>query len=661
MSGKSISRRNFLKMAAMAAVGVYAASCAKPEQPAAEPTKAPAAPTTAPTAAAPEKVTYKEAPMLAELVKAGKLPPVEERLPKEPLILEVVEEIGTYGGTMHVGEKNPTIDRYYKETLLQFGPDGSEIGPNVFTKWEMSPDGKVWTFKIREGLKYSDGSVMTVDDYVFSWNDVYGNATLTPSFPSTLKSGGQPGVIAKVDDYTFTLTFAAPYPILAIFFAQPRFFLVPRAYAEKFHAKYADTATLNKMVADAKLERWDQLFSTMVSSTNAQFDNLELPLWFTYVPIVHMTDPNWTVSRNPYYYKVDPAGNQLPYIDKITYAILKDDQLFVSKAIAGEFDLQFMQLGWAANHPVLKENEAKGGYRVLNWTQTLGNSSMIMYNQSYEADPVVAKYIQDKKFRQAVSVALDRDEINKIIYFGKGTIRQATVIDSSPDFKPEYATKYLAYEPDKANQWLDEIGLDKKDAEGYRIAPETGQALTIIFSIQPPMASAEAGELIAAQLKKVGIKLVINIEDNALHYQKMASNDLQMSIWSMDTAWYPAWLTYAYWIIPFVQASSRIGPAFGQWRDTGGTAGKQPTGDMAKALELFDQALVEPDEAKRIALASQVLEIQSENLWSTGTVVLPDHDIVVKNNLRNVPETGLSDWLMRTMKNGHPEQFFFKA
>ncbi|NLF15205.1 MAG: ABC transporter substrate-binding protein [Anaerolineaceae bacterium] len=655
---KMISRRNFLKAAAMTAVGIYAAACAPSEQqPAAEPTKAVG---TAPTAAAPEKVTYKEAPMLAELVKGGKLPPVEERLPKEPYIQQVTEEIGVYGGTLHVGDKNPTCDRYYREPLLEFSPDGSAIGPLVFTKWELSSDLKEWTFKIREGLKWSDGQPMTSDDYVFWWNDVLSNKEITPTFPSTFKAGGEPGTLTKVDDYTFKMVFKAAYPVLAIYLAQPRL-INPKHYCQKFHAAYVDKATLDKMVADAKFERWDQLFGAKCNSTNPILDNPELPTWNIYNTITPMTDPNYAASRNPYYFKVDPEGNQLPYIDKVAFAILKDDQLFVSKAIAGEFDLQFMQLGWAANHPVLKENESKGGYRVLNWQQSLGNSSMIMYNQSYEADPVVAKYIQDKKFRQSVSVALDREEINKVIYFGKGSIRQATVIDSSPDFKPEYATKYLAYEPAKANQWLDEIGLDKKDAEGYRIAPETGQALTIIFSIQPPMASAEAGELIAAQLKKVGIKLVINIEDNALHYQKMASNDLQMSIWSMDTAWYPAWLTYAYWIVPFVQASSRIGPAIGQWRDSGGTAGKQPTGEMAKALEIFDQALVEGDEAKRIELASQVLEILSENLWSTGTVVLPDHDIVVKNTLRNVPETGISDWLMRTMKNARPEQFFFKA
>jgi peptide/nickel transport system substrate-binding protein len=232
-------------------------------------------------------------------------------------------------------------------------------------------------------------------------------------------------------------------------------------------------------------------------------------------------------------------------------------------------------------------------------------------------------------------------------------------MDISPDFKPEYATRYIEYDVDQANAWLDEVGLDQKDAEGFRIAPENGEALTLTISCIPPQ--AENNELIKEYWAEVGIKVVVKTEERSVHYERMSSNELQLSTWGMDGALYPLWLNYAYWIVPWIQGSSRIGPAFGLWRDTNGEQGKEPTGDIARALELFDQAVVEVDEEKRIALASQVLDIASEGVWAIGTYLLAKGFFVVKNNFRNVPEAAVSDWILRTPKNTHTEQYFIQS
>jgi peptide/nickel transport system substrate-binding protein len=594
--------------------------------------------------------------MLAEMVQAGEIPPVEERLPKDPLVVPVYEEIGQYGGTCRRGRPagRAVGSRFWREPFISFTATGQGLEPNVFSAWEVSEDGQTFDFHLREGLKWSDGEPVTTEDFMFYYDDILLNEDLTPSFPSRMVAEGEPAVWEAIDDYTLRISFVGPLPLLPLHFAQPWYPSFPKHYLQQFHPNYAGQEKADQQAADNDYEFWYQYFGTK----SDMFDNPDLPTWNTWVTTTARNAPEYTVVRNPYYYKVDPEGNQLPYIDRVVDEEIADEELYVTKAIAGEFDLQFMYLQWAENHPILKENEENGDYRVLVWQQTLGNSYMIMFNQSYIDDPVVANYITNKKFRQALSHAIDREDFNNIQYYGKGTIRQATVIDSSPDFKPEYATRYIEYDPDLANQWLDELGLDERDSEGYRIAPETGEPLVLtMFAVEWVGTGAE---LISEYWREVGIKSVIKIEDNTVHYQRMTANELVVSFWTMDTAWYPAWLTYAYWIVPWVQGASRIGPAFGLWRDTNGQDGIEPTGDMAMALNLFDQAVVETDEDKRVELASQVLDIASENLWAIGTAAFQDHDIVVKNNLRNVPETGLSDWLMRSIKNGHPEQFFFK-
>jgi peptide/nickel transport system substrate-binding protein len=661
----TLSRREFLRFSALTAAGIAAAACAKTptEAPqAATPTQAAAAatPTQAakeePTATpAPAGPTEGQAPMLQEQVAAGTLPDVQERLPGTPLVLPVVEEIGQYGGTWRRAWKGAGDTggpaRLWPEAMVHFSPDGTEFQPNVFTEWEATEMGSVYTFKLRAGLKWSDGVPVTADDFTYWYNDELLNEELNPSTPSWMKAGGEMGTIEKVDDFTVRFAFAAPFPLFILRIAEP--ILAPAAhYKQQFHPNYVDQATLDKMASDAGFENWYELYA----DKGDLYDNPELPLWDPWVVTTDAAAQRYLAGRNAYYFKVDPDGNQLPYLDEIAHDLVEETELYLTKAIAGELDMQGRFVGDAANYPILKENEEKGDYHIVEWTPTLGNSYQVMFNQSYDADPVVAKYITDKKFRQALSVAIDRADFIEIVSLGQGTPRQVTVMDISPDFKAEYATRYIELDLDKANAWLDELGLDQKDAEGFRIAPESGEALTLTISCIPD--HAQNNELIKEYWAKVGIKTVVKSEERSVHYERMASNELQLSTWGMDGALYPLWLNYAYWIVPWIQGSSRIGPAFGLWRDTNGEQGKEPTGDMAKALELFDQAVAEVDEEKRIALASQVLDIASEGVWSMGTYLLAKGFFLVKNNFHNVPESAVSDWILRTPKNTHTEQYF---
>ena len=596
--------------------------------------------------------------MWQDQVASGDLPELAERLPDSPLALPVVSEIGQYGGTWRrawkgAGDGGGPV-RLWPEAMVHFSPDGTEFHPNAFTEWEATEQGAVYTFKIRRGLKWADGEPVTGDDFTYWNDDVLQNEELNPSTPSWMKAGGEMGSIEKVDDFTVRWKFAAPFPLFILRIAEP-ILPWPKHYMKGFHPSYADKAELDKMVADADFENWFELYGDKATEQ----DNPELPTWNPWKVVTDAAAQRYLAERNPYYYKVDPEGNQLPYIDEIAHDLVEENELYLTKTIAGEIDMQGRHIGSAANFPVLKENEAKGDYTVYEWTPTLGNSFQIMFNQSYDGDPVVAKYITDKKFRQALSVAIDRDDFIEIVSLGQGTPRQVTVMDISPDFKPEYATRYTELDLDKANAWLDEVGLDQKDGEGFRIAPESGEALVLTISCL--VASAESNELIKEYWAKVGIKTVVKTEERSVHYERMASNELQLSTWGMDGALYPLWLNYAYWIVPWIQGSSRIGPAFGLYRDTNGEQGMEPTGDMGKALDLFDQASAEVDQEKSIALASQVLDIASENVWAIGTYLLAKGFMVVKNGFSNVPAEAVSDWILRTPKNTHTEQYYIKS
>ncbi len=667
MAEKKLTRRAFLRVSAMALIGAAVQACAQPAQPTtapAQPTTAPAQPTTAPaqpTAAPAPK--YGEAPMLAELVKAGKLPPVEERLPKDPLVLPVVKEIGVYGGTwrrVHIGASDigGGAGRLVPEALIQFSADGSAFEPNIFSKWEISDGGKTFVFHLRQGMKWSDGEPFTADDIMYNYEDVYLNNELNVNVPAWLRFGGETGVVEKLDDFRVRMKFVKPYPLLIQVFAEPGYFNHPAHYAKQFHAKYADKASLDAKMKEAQVETWMALYGTYVGTGNQWYDNVNLPTLFAWTTKSRVADTVHRMERNPYFWKVDPKGNQLPYIDVLQHDLVTGGtDIIMTKAISGEIDMQGRHLG---DRALLMENQQKGNYKIYIWTATVGASHQVMFNMSFRADEVKAKYLQDKKFHQAFSYAMNRPDYNNVMWAGMAKIRAATTIQESADFVPEFEKRYIEYDPVKANKMLDELGLDKRDAEGYRIAPENGKTLELILYLSTGYGTA--GGMVAEYAKQVGLKVVPKEEERSIHYQRMAANELELSMWGMDGAIYPVWLNYAWWISPvWQQGSSRIGPAYGLWRTSGGKDGIKPEGDCWKMYELLEAAWLEVDNAKRIELCKQMLDIASENVWTCGLGQITDSLMLVKNNFFNVPEHAISDWVFRTEKNTHPEQYFMRS
>lgn len=662
MSKRQINRRQFLYLSAMASVGSIAAACAgqapAAEAPAAEaPAAAPATGAeSAPAVAAPPS-TYNEAPMLAEQVAAGTLPPVDERLPASPLVNPVFEEIGQYGGTWRRVWLGPSDDtgmwRLRHESLLRWSPDSTEYQPNILESWEVNDEGTTFTLHLREGMRWSDGEPFTADALMFWYNDIQLNEDITPVKETRMTLGDAFGVMEKVDDFTVTITFPSAYGLFPLQLASLESY-APGHYLQQFHPSYANVDDLQAMASEAGFEAWHQLF---MSKYDDWASNTELP---TLSPWVISGDPTgtlWPADRNPYYWKVDEAGNQLPYIDRITHELVQDTELVTLKVVAGDIDMQSRHLN-INDLPLYMDSRDTGDYRVLQWSNTLGSSYCLMFNQNWDADPDIAQMLRDVNFRRALSVAINRDEMNEVVYLGLGTPRQSTLIEGTPGFNEEWATAYTEYDPDLANQMLDELGLTERNSDGFRMRPDGTGPLTITIS-HPNNIQSDPTELVKSYWDAVGISTAINVEERSIHYEKLRANELQVAPWGNEEMLYPLFLVYPWWVMPYGDIA-RIAPMSGLWYQSGGTAGIEPEGDLRTVIDLYEQAKATIDEDERFAAGMEMMRLNAENLWTVGCVAVNVAPVVVKNNFRNVPEEFLFGTVNGAPGNAFPWTWFFK-
>lgn len=501
-----ISRREFIRISALATAGVAAAACAKtPEPEAATPTPKPEAAT--PTPKPEEGPAANQPPMLAELVKAGTLPPLAERIPANPLVLEVQEEIGEYGGTWRRAYTG-IADRWgptkcIEEYPWEYNPDLS-IRPNLMTKWEVSEDASEWTFYMRKGVRWSDGEEWNTDDIKFWYEAVWQNSTMTPApaKSSTFSPGGTPVEIEILDDYTFKAKFGAPHVLLSILtFADWNRWA--EHYIKQFHPDYGDKAEIEKVLKEEEVDTWDALIDHFASSKKGGWwVNPDLPVVWAWKSTLPPPGDLIEMARNPYFWQVDPEGNQLPYIDKVTHRFFDNVEVFNMWVINGEIDMMQRKVG-TAFYTLFKENEEKGDYRVLIWRKAshLGLNP----NQTYTGDQWLADLFANKDFRHAMSIAINRDEVNETVYSGLCEVRQISPITGSPQFDAEFETTWIEYDPDGANELLDGIGL-KWDADKKVRLRADGKPLQVILETTAKTGSADldAWELVVRYFKAVG-------------------------------------------------------------------------------------------------------------------------------------------------------------
>jgi len=613
---------------------------------------------------------YNEAPMLKEMVEKGELPPVDERLPEEPLVEEVVDEIGQYGGTLRRGFLGPSDHNNYTrvvyDALVRHAPDGSQVIPHIAKGWEANDDFTVWKVFLRKGMKWSDGEPFTADDIMFWYEYILLNEDLTPSVPVWMQNNdGSVVKVEKLDDYTVQWTFDHPNTAFLLALANKdgadksiaTLSFVPAHYMKQFHPAFADEAELQAKVKEAGFETWRELFAVEAMPHLSG----KRPSTAAWVPDgSSVSDPVFTIKRNPYYFAVDPEGNQLPYIDEVRFTFFADKEALNLAAVGGEFDLQGRHINMT-NYPVLVENQEKGGYRVITWPTFGGSDAAITFNQTYEKDPAIGELLRNKDFRVALSYAIDREEIKEAAFLGLGEARQPVPAPWHPYYPgDEWAFKYTEYDPDKANELLDGIGLTERDADGFRLLPD-GQPLAIEISVVPAFGPwTDVAQLVAQDWEAVGVKTIVQVRERSLHFQMRETNDLMTEIWNNDTTGFP------FSGEPQTDPRSPIATCFAflhrKWYETGGAEGIEPPPEIKRLVEITDEAKTVGRE-RQVELAQELFRVWADNAWQIGTVGLTpmiQGVIVANKDLRNVPEVAGNDWPLRTPGDTRPEQYFFE-
>jgi peptide/nickel transport system substrate-binding protein len=613
-----------------------------------------------------QSTKYKESPLLAEQVKAGKLPPVEKRLPADPLVVPVVERAGQYGGVWRRAFLGPADANNYVrvvyDALARFSPDGAKIEPKIAAGWQSSLDFKTWTIRLRKGAHWSDGAPFTADDILFWYKDVVLNKDLTPALPGWVKNAdGSPAVVEKLDAETVRFTYKQAATLFLTALANQdggdRTYAVflPAHYLKKFHPTYTKKDEIDKLVQAAGFKTWTELFA----AKNAPPENPERPTMAAWMPVSRASDQVFTLRRNPYFVGVDPEGNQLPYLDEVRFTFFADIQALNLAAIAGEFDMQERHIQMT-NYPVFKENEKSGKYRVITWPTFGGSDAVVAFNQAYKADPEVGKVMATKDFRVAMSYAINRDQIKESVFLGLGEPRQGVPAPWHPYFPgEEWAKKYTQYRPDEANKLLDGIGLSKRDAQGIRLLP-SGKPLTIELSVVPAFAAwSDVAQLIAKDWEKVGVKTIVQVRERALHFKMRDANELQVEMWNEDTSAFP--FTGNAKVDVRNAPVLTIGPAFIPWFQSKGKEGPEPPAPIKKIVELVDTARTVGPEGQ-VKAAQEIFRIWADNVYEIGTVGLTpmvQGVVVVNTKLHNVPTTLGNDWPLRSPGNARPEQFFY--
>ena len=592
---------------------------------------------------------YSEAPMLAKKVAAGELPPLEERLPEEPFVVGPSVYLneqhlpdwspGKYGGTLRVVHTDPAaasdlIPMLVDPFLIAPKISDQSIRCNFCQDFEVSADNTTFTFTLRRGLKWSDGIPVTTEDVRFTWEDMYQNENIFPTFPAKFKTGfspeGNPGNLELIDEYTFKIIFDRPYGaflrILTIeAWSGYTELLNPSHYLKNYHIGYTnldkikpwyDVQNLNKewfqILLEKRCTNWDMTNSIRCAG---------YPALSPWIGVKTSNSDVMRFERNPYYFKVDTTGQQLPYIDKIVSSQVGNLEMANLKAFAGEVDF-LQQATTLVKMPLYKENVDIGGYRVLLLDTHVDPTGLVL-NQTFD-DANWKPVVQNIRFRQAISLAINRQELINNIYFGYASLPLMTMGET-----------YAQYDLEEANRLLDEMGLEKKSEAGIRLYADGSTVEILIEYAGISSDIAPVIDLIPQYLKDLGIKVTVKQVGPGLLYEKWQSNKVQSTVtWSHDRGWSND-----------ISSGSvgRAGTAWSIWKSTGGVAGEQPPDWVMEAFDLDKQKWAQVSGSQKYnELVEEGYEWCQNNLPYINFVEHAKVPLIVNKNLMNVPQAGFA-------------------
>ena len=622
---------------------------------------------------------FNEAPALADLVQQGKLPPVQERIGSDPLVIEPVREIGNYGGIWRRGFSGPAdFWNGYRccghDKILFWDYTGNVIVPNVAKGWEISDEGRVITIHLRRGMKWSDGHPFTADDFVFWYEDIYHNEELVPTKAPILSIDDKPGKMEKVDDNTIRFVFAEPYYVFLDMLAGVTVLgghsfggrnlvggFAPKHYLQQFHPRYVGQEAVDQVVEAAGYDNWAS-FMRFINDWSLNPDLPTVTAWQTTSPI---NTPTWVLERNPYFYMVDTAGNQLPYIDKVVLTLAENLEVLNLRAIAGEYDFQARHID-ISKLPVFLDNQGRGDYTVSLDPADIGCDACLFFNQTYDADPEIAIWLQNRDFRIALSHGIDREQLNEAFWLGIGTPGSQVLAESSPyNPGPEYRYMHSTYDPQRANELLDALGLTRRDSQGYRLRTDGEDRLRLEMTTVGGhfLQFTQIAEMIREQWSKIGIQADVNEVERSLAITRVGANELQIHLWQNDGTEH--FFASPWHLFPLSQSGlggPNIGPLWGQWLRSNGSQGREPTAPMKKLMALWKQGFGVP-EAERIEIGKEMWRVAVEQQWAVGTVGLSPAVMgvrIVSNRLGNSPDRLYNSTDGMTPAPSRPETFFFK-
>ena len=626
--------------------------------------------------------TFKEAPALAEQVKAGKLPAVDKRLP-EPSQLFVVKplrEVGKYGGNWRRAFTGPADHENGNrinsaDKILTFDYTGTKIGPSLARDWKVSDDGKTTTIYLRKGAKWSDGKPFTANDFIFWYEDIYLNKNIVPTPFFEFQIDGKDGKMRKVDDYTVAFEFPEPYAFFVYQLAGSTAIgaglatrgafqnwggaYAPAHYLKQFLPKYSSEDAVNKKAKELGFDNWVSLLRNRYSWAL----NPDLPVMTPWKTVSPINSPTWSMERNPYFWAVDTAGNQLPYIDRITMTLAENTEVANLRAIAGEYDIQERHMH-LSKLPVFLENAKKGNYTVRLDPGMNGADVALHMGNSYEGDPEMMALLRNRDFRRALALGIDRDQLNEAFWLGVGT---AGNIAPSPDtiFSPgaEWNKKWGVLDLKQANELLDKIGLTKKDSEGYRQRLDgKGRLRVEMVTVGGQFVPyTQVAEMIKQQWRKIGVDVDIKELERNLAFTRDNNNENQIITWANDGS--EMLFLFPRHAIPVDAAESHMGMAYARWYASKGASGKKPDDpELLRAFDLF-RASFGAKEEDRIRNGKEIWKILVDNVYSIGTVGQSPAFMgvrLVKNNMGNVPDRQVNAQHVRTPYSSQPITFYFK-
>ncbi len=591
--------------------------------------------------------TYVEPPSLAPQVSGGQLPAVAERLPRTPIVVDPAAgggQPGQYGGQIITLVPRARDIRYistYAYTRLVGYDEKLNLQPDILERADVE-DERVFTFTLREGHRWSDGHPFTAEDFRYFWEDIAQNKELSPAgLPEFMLVDGKPPTFEVLNERTVRYTWEKPNPRFLPQLAGARDPFIYRAshYLKQFHSKYADKATLDEAAKKQKLKSWAALHNRL-DDMNEQ-SNPDLPTLQAWRVTNAAPANRFVFERNPYYHRVDTAGHQLPYVDRIIMDVAAGG-LLAAKANAGETDLLFRGLSMS-DVPILKEGERAKGYKTLLWANARG-SELALYPNLNAADPVWRSLNRDVRYRRALSLAIDRKTLNKALLFGLGTEGNNTVMQESPLFSPELRTDYATYDPKRASQLLDEVGLTRRNGAGIRLLPD-GRELEIIVETDGEGGLIVDGlTLIAEFWREVGVKLFVKPQDRTvLRNRSFAGLTVMVAAQGLDNA-IPTAIMPPTELAPMRQ-DNYAWPKWGQYVETKAKNGEPVDLPEAKRLlDLYAAWMNTGDKAAQQQAWREMLKNHAENQWIIGTVAGSLQPIVMKNGLRNLPAKALYSW-----------------